>query len=90
MNVPDLIQGRVVPSTVQLYGETFHREKNLDACFERIRTLEQEMKRLRDGHRIIVVDLKSEVASLKIKLRDEQFTGYELLDALKGMDQIDG
>lgn len=33
MKVPNVTKGRVVPSTVQLFGETFHREKNLDEWF---------------------------------------------------------
>ena len=36
MDIPDHIKGRVVPSTVQLYGETFHREANLDEHFQKM------------------------------------------------------
>jgi len=36
VNVPDLTKGRVVPSTVELYGETFHREANLDEWFGKL------------------------------------------------------
>ena len=34
--VPDLLKGKIVPSSVQLYGETFHREANLDAWFKEL------------------------------------------------------
>lgn len=33
MNVPNLTKGRIVPSTLQAWGETFHREQNLDEWF---------------------------------------------------------
>ena len=36
MEVPDLVKGRVVPSTIQAWGETFHREQNLDEWFGRL------------------------------------------------------
>lgn len=36
MDVPNIIKGRVVPSTVEFYGETFHREANLDEWFGKL------------------------------------------------------
>ena len=45
--VPNLLKSKIVPSSVQLYGETFHREANLDAWFkeltDRIAELEKEL-----------------------------------------------
>ena len=53
-DIPDHMKGRIVPSTVQLYGETFHRERNLDEHFCDIskakEAAEAEVARLKEAN----------------------------------------
>ena len=42
MKIPDIIKDLIVPSSAQLYGETFHREKNLDEYFGQIHAVVEE------------------------------------------------